>query len=181
MRIGTFNPWLGRGPSGQAKQAPRGPARPLVGRAVPLALGVLSVALVLSGCGGSKGEETRSVVKTKRLEIVDDAGAARVVMTTIDGARPSLTLLDDKGNPRAWIFLSANGAPNLVLVDNPRLALLDGAGEIRSAQRLDEQGSPVFTQFDATGGIRSMLRLGQDGTPLLELYDASGRPIWTGK
>lgn len=141
-----------------------------------LILGLFILGMALAACGGDDG--TQAVVKAKRLEIVDDAGFTRMVLTTVDGKRPSLTLADEKGNFRAWLFLSENGAPNLVLVDSPRFALLDEAGEVRSAQRLDGAGAPIFTQLDSAGRVRSILQLSQEGTPSIELYDTSGRPIW---
>lgn len=167
------------------------------------AFGVVAIALILAaGCEGSSREKeakvqpgevktqpvksppeneakVQPVVKAERLEIVDKDGVARAVLTTIEGGRASLTLIDNNGEFRAWLFLSSNGSPNLILVDNPRLILMDKAGEIRSAQRLDENGSPIYSFTDGDGRVRSLLRLGEGGAPVLQLYDISGNPVWS--
>ncbi len=145
-------------------------------------LAMFALMLVSFACSSGTGGETKSVkvedvVKAKTLEIVDNTGATRVLLTTLDSGQPSLTFVDKDGNFRAWLFLGDNGSPNLVLADNPRFALMDEAGGIRSVQRLDDAGTPVLSMMDGSGRVRSMLGLAADGSPVFELYDASGKPV----
>ena len=69
------------------------------------------------------------------------------------------------------LFLSEDGSPNLVMVDNPRLALMDQNNEIRAVQHLDSDGQPVISLRDAAGQVRSELRLGEGGSPSIRLFD----------
>lgn len=134
--------------------------------------------IVAVGC--SRGPEESAVgptLKTGRLEIVDAAGAPRIVLGIDDKGRPSLALSDQSGDFRAWMFLGEDGSPNLFLVNNPRFILMDAKGEIRAAQRLDGTGSPSFILLDGDGKIRTNLRLGEDGSPIVEFFDTSGNPV----
>jgi len=159
----------------------KGPdARRPAGRITIAALFLAALATMLAGCGGGTDETTvQPVVKTERLEIVDQEGATRAVLTTVEGGRPSLTLIDENGNYRAWLFLGTDGSPNLVLIDDPRLVLMDEAGEIRSAQRLDRNGAPVLTFADEAGSVRLMLRLDESNSPAIEFYSEDGEPGWS--
>ena len=135
---------------------------------------VLVLALTSSACfGGSDSDEIKEVVRAESFELVDQEGRVRAVWSVVDGTRPSLAMLDKQGDFRAWLLLSEDGSPNLVLKDNPRGVLMDGEGQIRSVNRL-HGGSPVFTMHDGEGQIRWVVRLSGDGTPSLETYDAEG-------
>lgn len=136
------------------------------------------IGLLVSSCGGSVANAVQANVKTQRLEIVDNNGVTRMVMTTIDGSRPSLALVDKDGKDRAWLFLSEDGSPNMILIDGARLVQMDKNGEIRFAQRLDKDGLPVFSLMDADGQVRTMVRLGKDGSPALGTFDAKGNLSW---
>jgi hypothetical protein len=122
---------------------------------------------------------TEDSVKTKQLELVDNNGVSRALLTTVSGGRPSLTLLDSNGQNRALLFLSDDGSPNLVLVDNGRFVIMDAAGQVRSAQRVDASGSPILTLHDSNGQTRTLLRLNPTGDAVQEIHDASGNVIWS--
>ena len=146
-----------------------------------LALVVLMAGAILMGmaCGGSDDGEVQDVLKVRRLEVVDQNNVPRAVLHVRDGGRPSIALIDDQGVIRSWLFLSADGSPNLVMVDNPRLALMDQNNEIRAAHHLDADGQPVILLSDATGQVRSELLLGEDGSPSIRLFGAEGEVLWT--
>ncbi len=160
-----------------------------VGRLVAV-VGVAAVFGALSGaCAGSTVAPSptpaasatppvEETVRTKRLEIVDGSGITRVLITTLADGRPSLTFVDQKGRDRAWLFLGQDGAPNLVLIDNPRTALLDGNGEIRSAQYIDQDGSVILSFMDTSGKLRGKISVGPDGSPHVQLLDANGAPVF---
>ena len=164
---------------GVSRQFARCPGR--AKRVAVLTLNLVMISLLLSACSGepATGGALQSTVKTKRLEIVDDAGATRIVMTTIQSGRPSLTFVDKDGKDRAWLFLSEDGSPNLILIDNPRFVQMDKNGEIRAVQRLDKDGVPIFSLMDSSGKIRTVIRLDNDGSPVLELFDPSGNRTWS--
>ncbi len=151
-------------------------------RATLMVVGALAT-FIVAACSNESPEEedpnaVAPVTRTERLEIVSSTGDTRAVVTTLEDGRPSLTMIDDQGQDRAWLFLSADGSPNLILIDGSRFVLMDGAGEIRSALRLDAAGAPVFSSLDQDGRLRSLMRLAGDGSPINELYDADGTVIW---
>ena len=148
----------------------------------------LLVAIVAGGCGGGVDEdqlrasilaELQQSVRTQQLQIVSEDGTVRAELATLEDGRPGLSLLDMDGTSRAVLFIGTNGVPNLVLIGSPRLALMDGAGEIRAALRLDGTGAPAFSQMDGTGQLRYLVSQEEDGTSLVELYGSDGEPEWT--
>ncbi len=149
-------------------------AAAVLGSVLLVAALVLSVLALLASRQGD-------VVKAQRFEVVDSRGATRVIMTTLEGSRPSVSLLDDAGEARAWLFLSRDGSPNMVLQNGSRLIFADKNGDIRALERLDTDGSPVISFADASGKIRVVQRLDGSGTPLLEFYGPDGKAVWTAK
>lgn len=145
----------------------------------PAMLALIALAAFSCTDTGDDSQTVSPVTKTERLEIVGSDGTTRAVMTTLEDGRPSLTMIDEQGRDRAWLFLSTDGSPNLVLIDNSRLVLMDGTGEIRSALRLDDTGSPIFSNMDAAGSLRALIRLTADGSPMTELYDKDGASLWS--
>jgi len=150
---------------------------------VLLPLVLISILILAVACGSKADEDggsrVESIIKTERLEITDKDGVTRAVLATLDDGRPSLTMIDEQGRDRAWLFLSTDGSPNLILIDKSRFALMDRTGEIRSALRIDDTGSPMFSYQDASGRLRSLIRLGEDGAPVSEFYGEDGLPVWS--
>ncbi len=142
---------------------------------------LLVIAVALAGFALYRTYQKEPVLKAERLEITDSTGASRVIINTLEGDRPSITLLDPVGEARAWLFLSRDGAPNFVMQDGPRLILADKEGEIRVLQRLEADGAPTVSFADATGRVRALQWLDASGSPAIELYDADGNPMWTTK
>lgn len=151
-------------------------------RVLPVVLCLLI--LVSLACGG--GEEqlpeatvVPEVLQAQRFELMDAEGKVRMVMSVLEGGRPSLALLDAAGEARAWMFLSTDGHPRLVLTDTPLLVLADAQDEIRSVLRLEPDGAPVFGLIDESGATRSVIQLLSDGTPVFLLTDGDGEVIWS--
>ena len=146
----------------------------------PTVLALIALAAISCSDTGDDPQAVSSVTRTERLEIVGSDGITRAVLTTLEDGRPSLTMIDAQGRNRVWLFLSSDdGSPNLILIDKSRIVLMDGAGEIRSALRLDDTGSPIFSSMDANGSLRTLLRLTADGSPVTELYDQNGAILWS--
>jgi hypothetical protein len=59
--------------------------------------------------------------------------------------------------------------------------MLDKDGEIRSMQRLDENGLPAASYTDSAGRVRLVQRLAPDGNAQLEFYEANGQVVWTAR
>lgn len=121
----------------------------------------------------------QDIVRVKTMEITDDAGSTRAILTTVAGGQPSITLLDAAGKMRVTLFLGDNGSPSLVLSENARFALLDRNGKIRSIQYLDAEGVPVLAQMDPNGSIRYISSVDNSGQPSMELFDSAGKSVWT--
>ena len=152
------------------------------GKLVKLLLPLLSL-FVLAGLGvaacRSDGTQASDRLRTRSLEIVDSQGVVRMVLTTVEGGRPSVSLLDDAGNIRGNLFLGDNGAASLVLSDRPRIALLDKDSKVRLVEYLDEAGSPVLAEIDGQGTIRTVVNLDATGKATIGLFDGGGKSVWT--
>lgn len=164
-----------------------------------LVLGLLGAStLTLTACSGGLSEDEiqaridqgvakaladaqakpAAALQAQRFELVDASGTPRALLTTLEGGRPSLSLLDQTGEARAWIYLSSEGAPRLVLTDRPLFVLADQKDELRSVLRLEADGTPSFALGDAAGTFRTLIRLAPDGTPAVLLQDKDGKSVW---
>ena len=157
---------------------------------------VVSLLLISACSGGLSEEEVQSridagvatavamatsspVLQAQRFELVDENNNVRAFLSTLSGGRPSLTLMDQSGEFRAWLYLNEEGSPRLALIDNPLLVLVDKAGEFRSVLRLEADGTPSFTLADEAGTSRSLIRLEKDGSPVLLFQNSEGEVIWS--
>ena len=140
-------------------------------------------ALIGVACGSSDDDSLEdrihSVLKTESLEIVDKAGNPRGVFTVADNGQPSLTMTDQSGAFRAWLSLTSDGAPNLILIHNGRVIHMDGEGEIRSSIQLDTVGSPSISFTDTDGRTRTLLRQSEAGQTTFQILDENLQPVWT--
>ncbi|MCH8311034.1 MAG: hypothetical protein IIB17_11155 [Chloroflexi bacterium] len=175
----------------------------LPGKAGVLPFVLVLFAVLLSACGGGLSDAElqsridagiadamasiptpeaavpQSVIQAERFELVNQDGVVRSLWTILEDGRPSFTMIDDLGEFRAWLFLSADGSPNLILVDNSRFILMDGAGEFRAIMRLDQSGLPSLDFRDETGAPRSALRLDENGSPDFVLTGDAGEPVFS--
>ena len=121
------------------------------------------------------------------LDLVDSEGNVRAQLSTLDSGMASLRFLDTDGGTRSWIFLSADGTPNLILTGEPNFGLQDANGDFRSVISLDAQGSPSFVLTgtplvvlrDEARALRVVLRLDDAGAPSLLLLDEGGNVLFT--
>jgi len=96
---------------------------------------------------GKPGAVVRDVLRARRLEIVDDAGQARVLLAVHGKDGPHVALTDEKGTVRAKLLLSAAG---------PALFLLDSQGGKRLACGLLDDGAK-FEVYDDDQSRRAVL------------------------
>lgn len=98
------------------------------------------------------------VVRADALIIEDEAGASRMILTTIGTGAPQVTLSDAAGNVRAELALTPLGLPGLSLMSK------EGRTVVRvSTHMAGEQ--PDISLFDVEGRQRWRVYLDSDGTP----------------
>jgi hypothetical protein len=85
------------------------------------------------------------LVRTKRLELVDEVGKVRAVLDMTENAPLGLHLHDAAGKTRVELGLAPDGTPSL--------KLRDAAGMARTALIVHFEGSPTMGLFDAAGKI----------------------------
>lgn len=66
-----------------------------------------------------------SVVRTGRLEIVDEGGTARAVISTLADGSPHIVFADRDGRIRAAISLAKDGQPRILFLDEMGRRILD--------------------------------------------------------
>ncbi len=129
---------------------------------------LLSIVLfVILGLWVQQGISQPSVFRTRRVEIADEAGQARITLDAV-GKRPSLWLYDTSGRKRLGLSVVNPGVP-VVWVQDP-----DERKRMELSVLPDGAGALVFS--DAAGRTRMWLRVGSDGTPALSLSELLGRP-----
>lgn len=104
-------------------------------------------------------------VVTQELQVVDDQGRARLVLSAKSG-EPSIVLMRPNGQPGAQVALDAAGRPSVKLA-NPDLAAPSAAIEI------DDKGAHV--KFDRPGGASSYLFLNNAGGSGVVLIGPDGK------
>jgi hypothetical protein len=132
---------------------------------------------------------TRPIV-TQQIEIVDNHGVPRLVLSAKSGS-PMIQLLQPDGAAGVEVSLDANGRPAI------KLASPDPSG-LSAALEVDDKGAHV--KFDRPGGASSYfflnnaggsgvvfldtkgvrrlnLLVGSDGVATIERFDLEGKPI----
>ena len=100
------------------------------------------------------------------LRLVDSAGRARALLSLVRG-KPRLILMDQQGEFRVELGLSADGSPGL--------RLRDKEGRDRTALALEAAGPPGLTLSDGRGRPRLSLGLASSGAPALMMRDEDGQ------
>jgi hypothetical protein len=143
------------------------------------------------------------LVRTKRLELVDERGKVRAVLDMAGKAPLGLHLRDAAGNLRASLDLLGDdpalglwGAAGKALVSlttsrlvvadaagmahlgSSKLTLGDAAGKTRASLDLTPDGSPNLSLKDAAGNVRTALIVHFNGSPTMGLFDAAGKLVW---
>jgi CheY-specific phosphatase CheX len=73
----------------------------------------------------SRGPGYTPVVRTGRLEIVDETGTARAVVSTLADGSPHIVFADRDGRIRAAISLARDGQPRILFLDEMGRRILD--------------------------------------------------------
>jgi hypothetical protein len=139
----------------------------VIGMSILGAIVLLAVTL-----GASPPHQNSSVmdnVKTKSVEIVDNAGRTRALLNTGSDGGPCLALLDEAGivRGRFYLYQDINSA------EIPRLVLYDEMGRTREMVGVSMDGSAVKL-FDLDGNIRAIMGLSTDNNGGLVLMDKDG-------
>ena len=140
----------------------------------------------MSGNGrndSSPGVLLADVVRARRVELADDAGTVRAVLSggTTPESPCGLMLSDAAGKPRLAVHITTHGTPQVDVLaadGTPRLHLaLDGDGAPLLAIlgqgsdgitfRVPAGGAPTMELIDAAGDARVHLRADQNGAGLV--------------
>ena len=106
------------------------------------------------------------VIRTKRLDLVDDAGQTRASLST-GGGETSLTFLNREGHPALGIGVNDD-------VGTPGASMFDERGTVRVFVDLDADGSPAAVLYDIAGEPRMALGVGEDGASAIDFTGPFG-------
>ncbi|MBM3500865.1 MAG: hypothetical protein FJX74_19575 [Armatimonadetes bacterium] len=85
------------------------------------------------------------VLRARRIEVVDAAGRARIVLDTAPSGSPVLILLDAAGRGRIALDVSPGGTQMLIF--------WDAAGRARIGLRVGPDGTPTLGLYDAADRV----------------------------
>jgi hypothetical protein len=134
-----------------------------------------------------QGQE--KIIRTERLELVDQRGQVVGHFGLRSDGTPNLSLYDKQGAVALSCGVNPDGNPLLLVQGpggsklllgvgadgDPTLSLQDKKDHPRIALRLAADGSPMLAFLDEHGRIRSIFRLGADGNALLACDDETGK------
>jgi hypothetical protein len=150
---------------------------------------VAAVAAVAYAAGqvGAAKMLTADVVRTKRVEVVDERGKVRAELRTMADGSPALLLGGTDDGGRVYLTVTADGVPRLRLADkdgkpradldvsedgSPGLALEDKDG--RRANLVVTRDEAALGIVDGDGTLRAALSV-SEGSPLLVVKDKEGK------
>ena len=120
--------------------------------AVVLAVLVVLAAVAAVYAGAQVKSDVPQVIRAQRFELVDAQGRVRGEMSmSADGRGPGLMLSDEKGNPRAGLWLLPDGSPVLSLADEKC--------QPRAVFGMSSDGTPGLAMRDMGGIVRAELVL----------------------
>jgi hypothetical protein len=121
----------------------------------------------MSGNGRSEGPASVDVLRARRVELTDDQGTVRAVLS--GGAGPGtpcgLMLSDEQARPRLAVHVTTSG--------NPQVDVLAADGTPRLHLALDADGVPTVALL-GQGRDGITLRVPNGGSPTVELIDGAG-------
>jgi len=134
-----------------------------------------------------QGQE--KLIRTERLELVDQRGQVVGHFGLRSDGTPNLSLYDKQGAVALSCGVNPDGNPLLLVQGpggsklifgvgtdgDPTLSFQDKKDHPRIALKLAADGSPMLAYLDEQGRIRSILRLGPDGNALLACDDENGK------
>jgi hypothetical protein len=82
------------------------------------------------------------IVRTSRLEIVDESGTARAVVSTLADGSPHIVFADRDGRIRAAISLAKDGQPRILFLDEMGRRILDLPHAGSSTSQVASQPTP---------------------------------------
>ena len=127
-----------------------------------VAIGSVLVGATLFATGW--GKPVRDLVMAKRIELVDEVGRTRIVLSA-DYTQPTVALLDETGEQRLKLTLDD--------AQDPHVQLIDQYARTRVDVRQSEELGPAMIMKDATGTKRSTLATHPRGTGFV-FFDRAG-------
>jgi hypothetical protein len=124
-------------------------------------------AFLVLGLWGQQVLSQTSVLRGRRLEVIDDSGQTRIALDAV-GRRPSMWFYDTAGKRRLGLMV--------VPPEVPVIWLLDPEERSRIELSVLPDGANAFVLSDAQRRARLLFNVGADGTPSLSLSEALGRP-----
>ncbi len=123
---------------------------------------------------------SRDVVQAQRIEILDDAGHARLSLSLNNSEQPNLTMKDDQGREQIHLGVASDESPSLDFRTRGRLRLsLNSDHEGASNVDLYSTDQALATRLFAIPGQNSGLRLGNWTDSYMMAFSAQGRPSLT--
>ena len=153
-----------------------------------LALGSVLVGATLLATGF--GKPVRDLVMAKRIELVDEVGRTRILLSA-DYTLPTIAVLDETGEQRLQLTLDEAQDPHVQLVDQyartrmdlrqseelgPALIMKDATGTKRSTLATHPRGTG-FVFFDRMGEMRFGAVVDDNIGPSLHMFDDAGKLI----
>jgi len=115
--------------------------------------------------GAGFGKPVRDLVMAKRLELVDELGRTRIVLSA-DYTQPGIVLKDELGENRLELTLDEEADPHVYLFDQFARSRVD--------IRQSESFGPALILKDASGGKRATFAAHPKGTGFV-LFDRNGK------
>jgi hypothetical protein len=105
--------------------------------------------------GELAAEQRQEVLRTRQLELVDEAGRPRAVLILDAEGAPTLVLYDQTGTARAELALTADG--------RACLGFRDGNGVPQAALKITSKGTPSLIFYDKEGRPKGTIALDLNG------------------
>ncbi len=155
-------------------------------RRVALGSVLLGATLVATGWGNP----VRELITAKRIELVDEVGRVRLVMSS-DYTQPTIALKDESGEQRLKLTLDEAQDPHVELIDEyartrmdlrqseelgPAMILRDATGTKRSTLATHPRGTG-FVFFDRAGEMRLGIVVDDNIGPSLHMFDDAGKLV----
>lgn len=135
---------------------------------------VLVLAMVggLVVMGGSPPSRVSDEIRTRRMTIVDQAGAVRVELAAKPDGASGLVVYDQRGIPRATLVVRT--AEDIISPPGATLELHSQEGSGGALLATTPDGRSALNLFDRAGESRAFLTVLPDSSSRLELSDQKG-------
>jgi ABC-type amino acid transport substrate-binding protein len=134
------------------------------------------------------------VTRTTGLEIVDQHGRPRLVLSVDAAGSARMSALDRNGRMRAGLFVRPDGASGITFWNSrerlrtmigaaaegtPFVGLWDTGDRLRAEISIASDGTPGLSFWDTDDRVRLLIGTRNDGAPTVALLDSDGDPVWT--